>query len=605
MKKNMSLKFSLMVILMIILITPYQVISQIKKPVLTKKSTQLATGIKFTKMSKTSLQLRQAYINALKYKGITTGSIGSTVPAQNRTVRDGRTTEVLPYDGTATGVGEPQLGTSTTDQSGGGVICNSVPVTLKAGFNELNLLDPNAVEIWPGRFIKISSIDDGAYTDFSEFTSRKDMRLAIIAAGTSQSSTTANVVGSQISQGNVNNALNSIKNSFGPNDFGSTGWDFEQIEYFNREQFALSAGLGITAVPIQLDIRSNASFNTGVKKNKIVLKFSRTAYHAKVDNPNFSELVEASNLSNDAGVIVSVAYGSFAIVEIESDSSFSKMNAALNATFQADPSATVTTNLSVDIQNTISNFSIKGIFRGISGNQSIQTITNINNLKSILSNNASTFTATTPVVPIAFIIKSLKTAETMMLRTTMTFTKRECTALPDAPKDIRVKVRMKAFTCPRVNDGLTNEEDIYGTLEVSSGPTNRRENVKEVWDKGVNSHVKVKQSTTPSAEGAYSLANRASDYVFTMKTDETSLRNNELWVKASLCDEEWGKCVPYETRTVKIKYRDVLQAIKDKNVANSTSSIDSYDQAQKLFKFDTVERGNTNKIVIWFEVVED
>ncbi|MBL7998019.1 MAG: thiol-activated cytolysin family protein [Candidatus Kapabacteria bacterium] len=540
-------------------------------------------------------------LSPMTFKG---GKIGtsrsSNVPAANRTTRNGRTVEVVPFDGSASGAKETPNGQPTTTE-GNGSLCQSIPVTLTAGFSELNVLDPNSVEIWTGRIIRISSIDEGAYSDFRDNNNavlpRKPMAVAIVAAGTSERTVRETLQPNLITQGGVIDAVNNRKNQFGRSDFGSDTWLYEMYDYSSMEQFALEAGLGITAVPINLDVRASAGFSSSVKKNKVVLKFFRKAYDVRIDT-DINELLQTATTSNDAGVIASVGYGSWGIVEIESDSSLTDIQAALDASFQVDPTTSVNARLNSQMKNVIASFSIRAIFKGVSGNQSVMNVRSVDDLRRVLSNNAEQYSATTPVVPVSFVVKSLANGETMMLRTTMTYTKRDCVPLPEKPKDMKIKVKMVAFTCPKVNDGLTDDEDIYGKIRVDA--TGSGNAPKFVWDKGIRSLVRVKKSAVPSEGGAYSLNGVADEYGFTMPTDEQSLSNGELWVTLDINDEEWGNPVPYEERIAKLKFKDLFQSIKSSQFRH-----DNFDAGQKLFFIETNEKGNTNKIKLWFRVVED
>jgi len=180
-------------------------------------------------------------------------------------------------------------------------------------------------------------------------------------------------------------------------------------------------------------VRASAGFNSEEKKNTVVLKFVREAYDVKVDS-DIAQVLNTANVSGDAGIVSSVTYGQFGIVEIQSDSSLSDIHAALDFSFNVDPTVTISGNARTKLNETLNSLSIKGIFKGVQGNNSLTNIASVNDLKNILSGNGA-FTQTTPVVPLSFVIKSLKTGATMMLKTSLTYTKRECvSASSTSPK---------------------------------------------------------------------------------------------------------------------------------------------------------------------------
>lgn len=526
-----------------------------------------------------------------KFKGAILRPIATTttsaVSSDRKTTRDGVTREVLAYDGSTTGSAERETGTERNSKSDN-TICNSQNVILTAGFSELNLLDPSAVEIWPGRLVKISSMDDGSYTSFTDFTSRKNMNIAMIAAGTSTTSVIRMVPGASVSQGSVVNAVNSMKNQFGRNDFGSDSWMYDSYNVFNSDQFLIEAGAGVNATPINLSVSANAGFNSSVKKNKIVLRFVREAFDVKVDS-DLDDIVEAANLSNDAGIVASVSYGQFGMIEIESDSSLTDMNAALDFAFNVDPTVGVSGSLRTQLSSTLNSFSMRGIFKGVQGNSNIITIPSINDLKNMLLGNRN-ITATTPVVPLAFIIKSLKDGSTMMLKSTMSYTKKECTVLPPA-SETRLKIKLIALTVPKVNDGFSNDEDIFGKIRLKYNDNA----YKTVWNRIKERNVKVQQSTRPTDPGAYSLIGDATTLDFTVSNDPAIIQSKKIRINVKLEDEEAFK-VTYNEKTLDVMVTDLIQSLN----ATGTTSIDNFDSVEKAFFIDVVESGNTNKVRVWF-----
>jgi hypothetical protein len=516
--------------------------------------------------------------------------------AARKSIVDGVTREVLPYDGSTVGAVK-SLGNSSSETSDG-MICNTVPVELKAGFSEFNLLDPNAVEIWPGRLVKISSIDEGAYTTFNPVNTRRNLDIALIAAGTAQASMVSTIPANQISQGQVVDAVNILKGRFGNNDFGSDSWMFDQTEFFNTKQFLIEAGAGVNASPINLELRANAGASSTEKKNSIVLKFAREAYDVKVDS-DIGEILNDTNISTDAGVVSSVTYGQIGIVQIQSDASLSQIHAALDFSFNVDPSVAISGNARTELEETLRSFSVKGIFKGVQGNSSIDpgAISSVDDLKNILSGN-SAFTQTTPVVPLSFTVKSLKDGSTMMLKSTLSYNQRECLPLAQDPNQpVKLKIKLLALTVPRVNDGFSDDEDIFGKISVRTN-ANRSGNLTttSLWSKNRANNVKVKQSTLPSDPGAYSMAGVSTDLEVVSLGDAAVMRGKFLELIVELKDDEVNNPV-YERRALRIPFSSLLRSIS----ANATTTLDNFDSTNKAFFVDVVEVGNTNKVRVWFK----
>ncbi len=516
------------------------------------------------------------------------------VNSDRKTVRGNLTRIVVPYDGS--NIGSSETEGSETQNKNGNASCSVQPVTISAGYNELALLDPNAVEIWPGRIIRISSIDDGSYTSFTDYTSRKDLKVALVAAGTSQRSIIETVPATTaITQGRVIDARDRLKNQFGSNDFGSDSWMYESYNYYEMNQLFIEAGAGVSVPPANFDLRASASFNSSVKKNKIIIKFARKAFDVKVDN-DLSDLVIAPNLSNDAGIIYSVGYGSLGIVEIESDSSLTDMSAALDFAFNVDPSVAISGNMRTQLNNTLQSMTVKAIFKGVAGNGQIQTFPSINDVKNLLI-GTTPLSATTPVVPLSFSIKSLKDGSTMMLKSTLSYNKRECTMLPPG-QTTTLKIKFLALTVPNVNDGLTGEEDIYGKIKVRANLPNKDEYIN-IWNRSRDEYVAVGESQLPTDNNAYNLSGDASIFAISFKNDEVNLDTKKLYVRLDLKDyEPFGRVVDYSNRTYEFSLADLIKS----STATPNDVIDNFNNAARAFVTEVVEQGQTNKVKIWFKV---
>ncbi len=559
-------------------------------------STQVLADIKIIKKTAANSRINN---HQFRFNGQLIGLQNATLSPRfptRKSVIDGVTREVLPYDGSTVGTVK-DLGNASTETSEG-MICSTVPVELKAGFSEFNLLDPNAVEIWPGRLVKISSIDEGAYTTFQPVTARRNLDIALIAAGTAQASMVSTIPANQISQGQVLDAVNILKGRFGNNDFGSDSWMFDQTEFFTTKQFLIEAGAGVNASPINLELRANAGVSSTEKKNSIVLKFVREAYDVKVDS-DLSQITNDTEINNDAGIVSSVTYGQIGIVQIQSDASLSKMHAALDFSFNVDPSIAISGNARTELEETIRSFSVKGIFKGVQGNNSIDpgAISSVDDLKNILSGN-SAFTQTTPVVPLSFNIKSLKDGSTMMLKSTLSYNQRECLALAQDPNQpVKLKIKLLALTVPRVNDGLSDDEDIFGKISVRTNASRTgNTSTTALWSKSRSNNVKVKQSSIPSDPGAYSMAGVSRDLEITSLGSAAVMRDKFLEMIVELKDDEINNPV-YERRALRIPFSSLLRSI----TANATTTLDNFDTTNKAFFVDVVEVGNTNKVRVWFK----
>jgi hypothetical protein len=183
-----------------------------------------------------------------------------------------------------------------------------------------------------------------------------------------------------------------------------------------------------------------------------------------------------------------------------------------------------------------------------------------------------------------------------------------------------IKVRLLGISCPNVNDGFSNDEDVYGRIYVySSYDFNGSLSLLHqgiAWIRDMNSNVKVKNSLGPDQIGAYKFRGSNSDrwYIennqlvkrnvpadtvrMSLKMDLASRRKGRVVVGLDLCDEEFNKCRSYERRTIALSFDDVLKYLDNK----STFKHIDFDLHYKLFKLETREVGQNNSLVLWFDI---
>lgn len=537
--------------------------------------------------SRLLLQKQTAFL--FKGKPVAVKPAGKNVvtPSDRKTVQGNITREVVPFDG--------QVNAETTgNQTREGDGCTTTPVSLTAGFNELNIIDPSGISFWPGRIIDIASVDNGSYSDFRISAPRNTIEIALISAGTSHGKITDTISGRNISQGIVKEAEDKIKNNFGSNEFGSIGWDFETIQTFTQEQFFVEAGAALNVAPIQLSVSASGGTSSFNRKNTLIFKFVRKAYDLKV-NSDLAEIVNTQTIPNNAGIISNVSYGQFGLVEIQSDSSHADMEAAFNFTVNPNPSATISAALKTKYQNIVTSLSIKGLFRGVQGNARDLNITSVSQVKNILVGTEK-ITATTPVVPIAFVINSLSTGDIMMLKSTLSYNRKICPPVLPEVGNTKLKIKLVALTVPSVNDGASNDEDLFGKISITQSG---KPGESKLWSKGKSENVKVKNSTVPSDPGAYSMSGVSTDYIVECENQQAKQRAKTITLKAELVDEEFiGGDRKYDTRKLNINFEDLLKSTS----TNTNTNIDNFDPTANAFYLDVTEIGNSNKVRVWFKV---
>jgi hypothetical protein len=176
------------------------------------------------------------------------------------------------------------------------------------------------------------------------------------------------------------------------------------------------------------------------------------------------------------------------------------------------------------------------------------------------------------------------------------------------------------ISCPRVNDGISNDEDVYGKIFIYSS-YDYNGSISELaqnvaWVRDIQNNVKVKFSIGPDQAGAYTFRGSNTDRWFiqnnqlvkrnvpadvvglSLKMDPNSRSKGKLIVGMKLCDEEFNRCRGYETRVIDISFADILKYLENK----STFKHIDFDPHYKLFKLETREKGQSNSLVFWFDI---
>ena len=186
----------------------------------------------------------------------------------------------------------------------------------------------------------------------------------------------------------------------------------------------------------------------------------------------------------------------------------------------------------------------------------------------------------------------------MMLRSTLSYMKEDCPPPVSPTELVKLKIKMLALTCPEVNDGVTNDEDIYGTIKIGVNDNSK----VNVWSKNVDNNVKVKESQIPSDPGAYSMTGVATNFDVECLAKPELMLSKNIKMEIKLTDEEcFNRCnKSYETKNLVIPFNDLLKS----TTATEGTVIDNFNNAQgiRAFYVDVVENGNSNKIRVWFKV---
>lgn len=221
---------------------------------------------------------------------------------------------------------------------------NGIPVTYittlkkfkaSASFDTQVLLNPGTDVIYPGSVILGHTIDDGSYVEVTRGIKRP-VTISYDLTGVKNSNGNPGKVSGTIvpALDGFRNLHNEITNQQIPNQ--STIYSYEQTEIKDESEFDLkfSAGAGFKSPAVTVSVKAGFNFNKGNKKNKFMIKFMQTFYTVDVSQGAGTFLYEDFDLADFKGFrpvyVSSIAYGRLAYLTIESEKSWTNINANLN-----------------------------------------------------------------------------------------------------------------------------------------------------------------------------------------------------------------------------------------------------------------------------------
>lgn len=212
----------------------------------------------------------------------------------------------------------------------------TVSIQMGAGGNEgFSLFSPNASVIYPGNLLQGNSLNQGTPNIIAVERAGGTISTDVVD-GNIQSSFEVE----QITKSAVTDAINNIiSTSTGivPANFSLT---IRNVQ--SRQQFALALGLDVNTT--FTDIEAKLNYNSDVSRNSFLVNLQQSFYTMSFDIPTsldqlFAPSVTPEDLAryvgpdNPAAYISDVTYGRVYFMMIQSTSTTTEMNAAINAAF--------------------------------------------------------------------------------------------------------------------------------------------------------------------------------------------------------------------------------------------------------------------------------
>lgn len=290
------------------------------------------------------------------------------------------------------------------------------------------LFNPNASVIYPGSLLQGKSLKKAT----------PDVIAVERAGGTiSYNLNNGNLASSftvdKVAKSSIQDAMNNIIASSPPDLPANFSFSYSQVQ--SREAFALS--MGVDFENAFAEVSADFDFSTEREYNRILVELKQNFYTMSFDIPTslkglFAESVTPDDLAryvqpgNPATYISDVSYGRIYYMLVESTSSYTEMNAAVEAEFQA-----VVGSAGVEIDasylNELSEVKIKVMAFGGESESTLRTIGgNLSELVNLLAESSTISTG----LPLSYVVRSVNTNQIVGVQLATQYDVTECTPAP-------------------------------------------------------------------------------------------------------------------------------------------------------------------------------
>lgn len=272
---------------------------------------------------------------------------------------------------------------------------------LAPGFDEMLTLDPTTDVIYPGAILKGESIPTGEYIGIS--LDRKPITL---------SASLTNITGSPVvvvDNPTLSSVREGVKKILDQEVTGATAAkiNYEVVQVYSEEH--LEAAIGVNYRGAGKTVSANINFNSSQYKNKFVLKFLQQYYTIDMDSPGrnpsdlFQNLPNVSDLGSTSPVYVaSVAYGRMVVYTMETNSNFSEIQAAFDASVKSSDGS-----IDASHEKVFNSSKIKALIIGGSGQGAAQTINGPADVYKFISEGGN-YSKDSPGAPLSYKLRYIR-----------------------------------------------------------------------------------------------------------------------------------------------------------------------------------------------------
>ncbi len=306
--------------------------------------------------------------------------------------------------------------------------CTTVTYDINAasgGSSGFPLFDVRSDVIYPGSMLQGNSLNSGNPNPIVVERAGGNISINILD-GNLQSSFEVNQVKKSTITDAINNIINSATGTL-PSNFNIK---IESIQ--SREQFALALGVDVNSTFV--DLESNLNYNSDSERSTFMVSLNQSYYTMSFDLPTsldklFDPSVTPSDLNNYVGennpatYISSVTYGRIFYMLIESSSSQSELETAVNTAFSGitvDVDATLEINHFSSLENvTYSVFAYGGDAGSTFG---AIGVTNINTLVEVLKQSSTLGSAK----PLSYVVRNVSNNQIVATQLATSYDVVEC-----------------------------------------------------------------------------------------------------------------------------------------------------------------------------------
>lgn len=295
---------------------------------------------------------------------------------------------------------------SPTDSGEWLCITNTYDVT--NGTMDYPVFDPNTSIVYPGNLLQGGSLYNG-----SPDIIPVKRGPGVFSINLNNGSWFVTAAVNEVTKSKVSQAVNDI---IGDNN-GSmpANFIFNYQEVKNKDQLSIQLG-GNLSFPPFANVSGTFSFATGSEYNHFLVKLVQIYYTISYDIPTSvsgffhpsvtpAQLAKYVQTGNPATYISDVTYGRVFYMLIESTSSATQIDAAINASFQIGPITVGGANIDVNYLTQLDDLKIKVLALGGEAGTTISTIgtTNLNQLVYMISASTDIETA----APLSYVVRNM------------------------------------------------------------------------------------------------------------------------------------------------------------------------------------------------------